>query len=101
MAVDSKAMSLLEIPGHRDGAVKEYGEWQASNVTDDTLKAASRQACDVMLENGLDLEQVYRDQDPEIYHRQGNKNGNRDTFRRGYSGLDREGEERNLGNAHL
>jgi hypothetical protein len=41
-AADPNAMSHLEIPGPRDEAVKEYGEWQASNVTDDTLKAAFR-----------------------------------------------------------
>lgn len=46
--------------------VKEYAEWQVLNVTDAALKAAFRQACDVMLENGLDLEQVYKDQDPEF-----------------------------------
>lgn len=65
----------LEIPGPRDVAVKEYGEWQQSNVTDDNLKAAFRQACDVALEDGLDLEQVYKDQDPEFFVRKGIKKG--------------------------
>ncbi len=50
-------MDLLEIPGPRDLSVKEYGEWQQSHVTDDGLKNAFRQACDVMLDDGLDLEQ--------------------------------------------
>jgi hypothetical protein len=68
-------MSLLEIPRPRDEAVKEYGEWQASNVTDDTLKAAFRQVCDVMLENGLDLEQVYKDRDPGFFIGKGIKMG--------------------------
>lgn len=58
-----KSPSPFEIPGPRDEAVKEYGAWQVSNVNDDTLKAAFRQVCDVMLENVLDLEQVYKDQD--------------------------------------
>ncbi|KAJ5174794.1 uncharacterized protein N7482_000671 [Penicillium canariense] len=60
-------MGLLEIPGPRDVAVEEYGERQQSNVTDDNLKAAFRQACNVTLEDGLDLKQVYKDQDPEFF----------------------------------
>lgn len=54
-------MSLLEISGHRGEVTKDYGKLQASDVTDNTLKTAFRQVCDVMLENGLDLEQVYKD----------------------------------------
>lgn len=50
------ALSPLEIPGHRDVAVQEYGEWQMLNVDNDTLKTAFREVCDMMLENGLDLE---------------------------------------------
>lgn len=65
----------LEIPGPRDEAVKEYGEWQVSNVTDDTLKAAFREICDMMIDNGLDLEQVYKDQDPEFFIGKGVKIG--------------------------
>lgn len=34
------AMSPLETPGLRDVAVKEYSEWQVSNVGNDTLKTA-------------------------------------------------------------
>ena len=68
-------VSLLEVPGPRDEAVKEYGEWQASNVNDDILKVAFRQVCDVMLENGLDLEQVYKDQDPGFFIGKGIKMG--------------------------
>ena len=74
-AVGSKAMNPLEIPGPRDEAVKEYGEWQVSNVTDGTLKAAFRQVCDLMLESGLDLEQVYKDRDPEFFISKGIKMG--------------------------
>ncbi|OQD97750.1 hypothetical protein PENSOL_c011G04675 [Penicillium solitum] len=54
--VDSNSICRLDIPGPRDVALKEYGEWQESNVTNDTLEGAFRQACDVMLEDGLDLE---------------------------------------------
>ncbi|CAI7627778.1 unnamed protein product [Penicillium glandicola] len=75
VAADPKGLSPLDIPGPRDDAVKEYSEWQVSNVTDDTLKAAFRQAYDVMLENGLDLEQVHKDQDPEFFIGKGIKMG--------------------------
>ena len=74
-AADVKDLSLLDIPGPRDEAVKEYSEWQMSNVTDDTLKAAFQQVCNVMLENDLDLEQVYKDQDPEFFIDKGIKMG--------------------------
>lgn len=73
-AADVKGLIPLDIPGPRDEAVKEYSEWQVSNVTDDTLKAAFRQVCN-MIENGLDLEQVYKDQDPEFFIGKGIKMG--------------------------
>ncbi|CAI7595764.1 unnamed protein product [Penicillium palitans] len=56
VAVDSKIMGALDIPGPRDVAVKEY-------------------TCDAMLEDGLDLEQVYKDQDPEFFISKGIKRG--------------------------
>jgi hypothetical protein len=68
-------MDSLDIPGPRDLAVKEYSEWQQSHVTDDGLKDAFRQACDVMLDDDLDLEQVYKDRDPEFFIGKGIKNG--------------------------
>ncbi|OJD24349.1 hypothetical protein ACJ73_04284 [Blastomyces percursus] len=74
-SIDFKSPNPLEIPGPRDKAVKEYGEWQVSNVIDDTLKAAFQQVCDMMLENGLDLEQVYKDQDPDFFISKGIKMG--------------------------
>ena len=69
------AMDPLEIPGPRDLAVKVYSEWQQSHVTDDGLKDRFRQACDVMLDDGLDLEQVYKDRDPEFFIGKGIKKG--------------------------
>ncbi|KAJ5202940.1 hypothetical protein N7449_005019 [Penicillium cf. viridicatum] len=65
----------LDIPGLGDVAVKKYGEWQVSNVENDSLRTAFREVCDVMLENGLDLEQVYRDQDPNFFIAKGIKIG--------------------------
>lgn len=74
-AAEPKGLYALDVLRPRDEAVKEYSEWQVSNVTDDTLKAAFRQVCDVMLENSLDLEQVYQDQDPEFFIGKGIKMG--------------------------
>ncbi|KAJ5239008.1 hypothetical protein N7468_003627 [Penicillium chermesinum] len=65
--VDPKGLSPLGIPGPRDEAVKEYGEWQVWQVTHDTRKTAFRQVCEVMLENSLDLEQVYKGQGPDLF----------------------------------
>lgn len=54
-ADNSQTLSLLEIPGLRDIAVKEYSEWQVSNIKNDSLKSTFREVYDMMLENGLDL----------------------------------------------
>jgi hypothetical protein len=65
----------LDVPGLRDIALKEYGDWQQAQVGDETLKAEFRKACDVALEDGLDLEQVYVDQDPDFFIKHGVKRG--------------------------
>lgn len=70
-----KNIGPLKIPGFKDVAVKEYGEWLASSVSDDTLKAAFRQACDVTLSDGFDLEHIYKDQNPEFFVGKGIKPG--------------------------
>ncbi|KAF7588282.1 hypothetical protein BBP40_005936 [Aspergillus hancockii] len=64
-----------KIPGPRDEAVKAYSKWQQSNVADGVLKESFQKACDVALENGLDLEQVYNDQDPDFFIKNGIKIG--------------------------
>ncbi|OJJ85769.1 uncharacterized protein ASPGLDRAFT_34537 [Aspergillus glaucus CBS 516.65] len=82
-AVDSagpKETGLLKIPGFKDVAVKEYGDWLASSVSDDTLKAAFRQACDVTLSDGFGLEHIYKDQNPEFFVSKGIKPGIARTF---------------------
>lgn len=74
-STESKDVSPLKIPGFRDIAVKEYGEWLASNVSDETLKAAFRQTSDVTLSDGFDLEHIYKDQNPEFFVAKGIKPG--------------------------
>jgi len=58
---------VLKIPGLRDVAVRMYGEWQCGQVGDASLKMEYRQACGLTLADGLDLEQVFEDQDPGFY----------------------------------
>lgn len=74
-AAGPNPVSSLKIPGLKDVAVKEYGEWLASNVSDDTLKAAFRQACDITLSDGFELEHIYKDQNPEFFVSKGIKPG--------------------------
>lgn len=47
----------------------------ALSVSDDTLKAAFRQAYDVTLSDGFDLELIYKDQNPEFFIGKGIKPG--------------------------
>jgi hypothetical protein len=65
----------LKIPGFKDIAIKEYGEWLALNVSDDTLKAGFRQACDITLSDGFELEHIYKDQNLEFFVGKGIKPG--------------------------
>ncbi|CAG8032789.1 unnamed protein product [Penicillium nalgiovense] len=74
-AAGPKPVSSLKIPGLKDVAVKEYGEWLASNVSDDTLKAGFRQACDITLSDGFELEHIYKDQNAEFFVSKGIKPG--------------------------
>ena len=55
------------VPGLRHETVRGYSEWQQSNVGDERLKAEFRKAYKVVLRYGLDLEQVYADQDPGLF----------------------------------
>ncbi|CAG8089937.1 unnamed protein product [Penicillium nalgiovense] len=72
-AAGPKHVSSLKIPGLKDVAVKEYSEWLASNVSDDTLKTAFRQACDITLSDGFELEHIYKDPNPEFFVSKGIK----------------------------
>jgi hypothetical protein len=65
----------LDIPEPLDVAVRLYSEWQQSRVVDETRKAEIQKACELALEDGLDLEQVYEDQDPSFFIKNGVKRG--------------------------
>jgi hypothetical protein len=65
----------LGIPGPRDLAVAAYSQWQQSNVIDEAQKVEYQKACDAALQEMLDLEQVYEDQDPDFFIGSGVKRG--------------------------
>ncbi|KAJ5529827.1 hypothetical protein N7527_003220 [Penicillium freii] len=65
----------LHIPGLLDLAVKEYSTWQQSRLSDKTLKAEVRKACDVALDDGLDLTQIEEDKNPDYFTQRGVKWG--------------------------
>ncbi|KAI1833425.1 hypothetical protein DTO013E5_8435 [Penicillium roqueforti] len=68
---NGQIVDQLIIDGPRDMAVREYTAWQETNVVDDNLKAQFRQACDVTLANGLDLEQIHEDHNPGFFIEKG------------------------------
>ena len=65
----------LDIPGPRDTAVVAYSDWQQSQVVDQTLQLEYQKACDATLRDGLDLEQVFEDQDADFFIQSGVKRG--------------------------
>jgi hypothetical protein len=67
----SSNFSSLDIPGTLDVAVRLYSEWQQSNVTDVSWKIDIQKACDVAIDDGLDLEQIYMDSNPDSFIKKG------------------------------
>lgn len=65
----------LNIPGLRDVAVEEYSDWQQSQVGNEILKGEFRKARDTALSDGLDLGQIFKDQDSSFFIKQGVKRG--------------------------
>ncbi|KFY47126.1 hypothetical protein V494_00147 [Pseudogymnoascus sp. VKM F-4513 (FW-928)] len=67
MADQPPPITPLGVTGFRDAAVKEYSNWQQSKVVDLAWKAEFQKACDVAMAHGLDLEQIYKDQDASFF----------------------------------
>lgn len=61
----------LDLLGPRDEALKRYGNWQESTLKDPKLRAAVRQATDIALSQGFDLEQLYDDHNPSFFTEKG------------------------------
>jgi hypothetical protein len=68
-------MPRLDIPGFLDTAVEEYSDWQQSRVRREDQKHEIRKLCDIALDHGLDLQQLYDDQDPDFFTMQDIKVG--------------------------
>ena len=66
-------MDSIDIPGLLDVAVEEYTDWQQSRVSSTIFQNNIRKAYDVALENCLDLKQIFFDQDPDFFVKQGVK----------------------------
>jgi hypothetical protein len=73
--VGSTGMAELDIPEPMDVSVKLYTEWQQSRVVDETWKIDIQKACDIALDDRLDLKQVREDQDPGFFIQNGVKRG--------------------------
>ncbi|KAF6796396.1 hypothetical protein CSOJ01_13214 [Colletotrichum sojae] len=65
----------LEVLGLRDDAIREYSEWQCSQVRGEDLKMDFRKACDLALKDGLDLELMHKDPDTGILIKGGVRRG--------------------------
>jgi hypothetical protein len=66
-------INRLDILGTRDEAVEEYCAWQQMQVKKQDLKA--EKACDFIIEDGLDLELIHEDQNPDFLMKRGIKRG--------------------------
>jgi hypothetical protein len=75
MILKSTPIDRLNIPGPRDEAVEEYCTWQKSQVKKPALKVEYQKACDVILEDGIDLEQIYQKPNPDFLIKRGVKRG--------------------------
>ena len=65
----------IVIPGLLDIAVNDYIIWHQSRVSSEAFKENIQKARDVALESCLDLKQIFEDQDPEFFVKQGMKLG--------------------------
>lgn len=71
----SKPSSPLDIPGQLDVAVKKYSEWQCTRVTNKALKMEYQKVYHITLDEGLDLELIYEEQNAQFYIDKGIKSG--------------------------
>jgi hypothetical protein len=56
----------LNIPGQLEEHVEEYAAWHESRVKTPRWKADCKKACDVMINHGVDLNQIRCDRDPQF-----------------------------------
>ena len=75
MPSKSTPINCLNIPGPWDKAVEDYCAWQKSQVMKPALKVEYQKACDVIIEDGMDLELIRQDPNPEFLIKRGVKRG--------------------------
>ncbi|KAL3489585.1 hypothetical protein BJX62DRAFT_226498 [Aspergillus germanicus] len=67
----SAKTSRLNITGLRDANVQAYCDWQQSQVGHEAWKVEFQKACDVVLDNGLRLDQIDELSDPDYFENRG------------------------------
>jgi hypothetical protein len=65
----------MKIPGPFEVTLKEYTQWHLTRVSTASSRDNIMKAHDIALENGLDLKQIFSDNNPEFFHKQGVKIG--------------------------
>ncbi|KAM0708546.1 hypothetical protein Q7P35_005198 [Cladosporium inversicolor] len=74
-ATEASLPQDFELAGFRDIALNEYSRWHQSRVFNTDLKADFQKAEAVTLENALDLDLIYEENDPDFFEKQGVKKG--------------------------
>jgi hypothetical protein len=82
MPLISAPIHRLNIPGFLDDAVEDYCAWQQSRVKQPTLKAEYKNACKVIIDDGMDLGLIHRDPNPEFLTKRGIKERDCSAYRR-------------------
>ncbi|PGH30702.1 hypothetical protein GX50_06515 [[Emmonsia] crescens] len=75
MHIYSAKPPRLNITGLRDANVQAYCDWQQSQVGNASWKDEFQKACEVALDDGLDLDQIDELGDPEYFKNRGVKWG--------------------------
>jgi len=74
-ATTELTMCSIGIPGFRDEAVERYCAWHKSKVRRLAQKQQYQKACDIMIEEDMDLELIYQEPDPQFLITGGVKRG--------------------------
>ncbi|KAF5236403.1 hypothetical protein FAUST_6553 [Fusarium austroamericanum] len=69
------APKYLGIPGKRDVNVRKYCSWHCSKNDNNIWKMEYEKACELTLDEGLDLKQIRLDQDDQFFVDKGFKKG--------------------------
>lgn len=75
LSTPSSHIDSIVIPGCLDIAVNNYTIWHQSRMSSEAFKENIQKARDVALESCLDLKQIFEDQDPGFFVKQGVKVG--------------------------